>query len=251
MKWLNSKFENIILATGFLTKIPMIKKVNYTTSKLSEGLLFAPMIGLLIGGLLILVSIIGMQFFPDYLVAAILLVFYVYITGGLHIDGLGDLGDGLFSGKRDDAFYQVMKDSCLGTGGFLTILFVLSLDYLLLLELLDWKVLLLLPVAGRLGMLFGAIIGYYPSKYQGSGKQFIDGRNIKNSWWMLLLNLLFFYLVFNWQGILIFICLFILVFILVRIWSGKLGGITGDMLGALVEYSQVTFLFLLLLYRVV
>lgn len=251
MKWLYSKVENIILAIGFLTKLPIPSNLNYSSKKLADGLFFAPIVGLLIGALLVLVYILMGLIFSYYIVAALVLVFYVYITGGLHIDGLGDLGDGLFSGRRNDAFYLVMKDSRLGTGGFLTIIFVLFLDYLFLLETMNWKVLLFLPVAGRLGMLFGAVIGYYPKVYDGSGKLFIDGRSFKNSWWMFLVILAFFFVLFNWQGLLIFFSLLVLTFILVRIWSKRLGGITGDMLGALVEYSQLAFLLLLILYQVV
>ena len=251
MKWLYSKVENIILAIGFLTRLPIPSNLNYSSKKLADGLFFAPIVGLLIGALLVLIYILTSLVFPNYIVAALIIVFYVYITGGLHIDGLGDLGDGLFSGKSNDSFYEVMKDSRLGTGGFLSIIFVLFLDYLFLLETMNWKVLLFLPVAGRLVMLFGAVIGYYPKVYEGSGKLFIDGRSFKNSWWMLLVILAFFFVLFNWQGLLIFFSLLVLTFILVRIWSKRMDGITGDMLGALVEYSQLAFLLLLILYQVV
>lgn len=251
MNWLYGKVENIILAIGFLTKLPIPKKVAFSSSKLADGLFYAPLVGVLIGALLVLVNILTSLFLPNYIVAAIVLVFYVYITGGLHIDGLGDLGDGLFSGRSNAAFYQVMKDSRLGTGGFLNIIFVLFFDYLFLLEIMNWKVLLFLPVAGRLGMLLGAIIGSYPKDYEGSGKLFINCRNFKNSWWLLLVTFSFLFFLFNWQGLLISISLLVLTFILVRIWSKRLDGITGDMLGALVEYTQVAFLLLLIIYQVV
>lgn len=244
MNWLIRKVESILLAIGFLTKLPIPKSLDYNSNKLADGLLFAPLIGFIIGGLIVLLYFVVSSFFPNYIVAAIVLVFYVYITGGLHIDGLGDLGDGLYSGRSNDGFYQVMKDSRLGTGGLLTIIFVLLFDYLFLIETMSWKVLLFLPVAGRLGMLLGAIIGSYPKDYDGSGKLFIDGRSFKNSWWMLLVIIAFSFVLFNWQGLLIFIGLLIVTFILVMLWSKRLDGITGDMLGAIVEYSQVIYLIL-------
>ncbi len=244
MKWLYNKVENIILAIGFLTKLPIPRSLNYSSNKLADGLQFAPLIGIIIGGLLVLLHFVFGFLLPNYILAAFILVFYVYITGGLHIDGLGDLGDGLFSGRRNEAFYKVMKDSRLGTGGFLTIIFVLFFDYLFLLETMNWKVLLFFPIAGRLGMFFGAVIGSYPKEFDGSGKLLIDGRNLKNSWLMLLLILLFSYILFNWQGLLIFVSLLATTFILVKSWYNRLDGITGDMLGALVEYSQVVFLFM-------
>lgn len=245
MKLLYDKVENIILAIGFLTKLPVPGRLNYSPSKLAEGLSFAPFIGIILGSLLVMVYYVSVLVLPDHIVAGLILVLYVYITGGLHLDGLGDLGDGLYSGKKDEAFYNVMKDSRLGTGGFLSILFVLAFDYLFLLETMNWKVLLLLPVAGRLVMLFGAIIGRYPKNYDGSGKLFINGSGIRNNWWMLLLILSLFYILFKMQGILIFIVLLVYTSILVMKWSKKLGGITGDMLGALMEYSQLAFLVLI------
>jgi adenosylcobinamide-GDP ribazoletransferase len=245
MKWLYDKVENIILAIGFLTKLPVPGKLNYSNSKLADGLSFAPIIGFIIGGLLVMVYYVSGLVFPDHIVAGLILVFYVYITGGLHVDGLGDLGDGLYSGKKDASFYRVMKDSRLGTGGFLSIIFVLTFDYLFLLETMNWKVLLLLPVAGRLAMLFGAVIGQYPKNYDGSGKLFINGRGIRNSGWMLFFVLLIFYILLNIQGILIFLGLLVYTSILVMNWSKRLGGITGDMLGALLEYSQLAFLVLI------
>lgn len=249
MKRLFSKVGHIFMAIGFLTKLPIPGSIEFSSKKLSDGLLFAPIIGLLLGVILVLFYITSSIIFSSYIVAALILVFYVYITGGLHIDGLGDLGDGLFSGRRGDAFYQVMKDSRLGTGGFLTIIFVLMLDYLLLMNIvvlddnLNLKLLLLLPVAGRLGMLFGGIIGKYPRELEGSGKLFIDGRNFKNSWWMLLIVLVMFYVLLNWYGLIIYTALLILAVVLIRSWQSRLDGITGDMCGALVEYSQLAYLF--------
>lgn len=242
MKWLYEKIENIILAIGFLTRLPIPAKLNYSHSKLAEGLSFAPIIGSIIGGLLVMVHYVSGLVFPDQIVAGLIIVFYVYISGGLHIDGLGDLGDGLYSGKTEAAFYKVMKDSRLGTGGLLSIIFVLAFDYLLLMETMNWKVLFLLPVAGRLAMLYGAVIGNYPKCYEGSGKLFIEERGIRNSWGMLLLILSLFYIIFNLTGILIFLGLIICTYILVNRWSKRLNGITGDMLGALVECSQTVFL---------
>lgn len=242
MKWLYEKIENIILAIGFLSRLPIPGKLNYSSSKLADGLSFAPIIGIIIGGLLVTVYYISGFLFKDYIIVGIILAFYVFITGGLHIDGLGDLGDGLYSGKKDRDFYNVMKDSRLGTGGFLSIIFVLTFDYLFLLETMNWKILFLLPVAGRLSLLFGAIIGRYPVGIDGSGKLFINGRSIRNSWWLLLVVLLLFFVIFNIQGILIFLGLLIFTYILVGRWSKRLGGITGDMLGALLEYSQLVFL---------
>ena len=243
------KLENFVIAIGFLTKLPIPKSMDFSSRKLADGLLFAPLIGLLIGGLVVIFSFLSALLFPKYIVAALIMVFYVYITGGLHIDGLGDLGDGMFSGRRGFGFYEVMKDSRLGTGGFLTIIFVLFLDYLLLVDIvglddnLNLKLLLLLPVAGRLGMLFGGIIGRYPKDYEGSGKMFIDGRNFGNSWWMLMIVLVMFFIILNWYGLIIYAALLILSVVMIERWKNRLGGITGDMCGALVEYSQMAYLF--------
>lgn len=242
MRLLHDKFENILLGIGFLTKLPVPGRLNYSSSKLADGLSYAPFIGIIIGSLLVAFYYLAGLVFSINIVTGLMMLAYILITGGLHVDGLGDLGDGLHSGKKDMDFYNVMKDSRLGTGGFLSILFVLIFDYLFLFETMDWKVLLFFPVAGRLAMLFGAVIGSYPKDYDGSGKIFINERNVKNSWWILFIVLVLFYITFNVYGIIMYLGLLIFTYMLVKRWSRHLGGINGDMLGALVEYSQLIFL---------
>lgn len=243
MKWIWSEIEKILIAIGFLTKLPIPKSLKFTPLKLSLGLVYGPIIGLLVGALLVVVKLLSSIYFPSFIVSAFVLVAYIYLTGGLHIDGLGDLGDAIFSGKSDLAFYNIMKDSRIGTGGFLSIIFVLFLDYLLMCENLNWKILLFLPVAGRLGMLLGSIIGDYPKNFEGLGMLFIKGRTWKNSCFILLLTLILFFIVFSWRGLLIYFIVTIFTYILIKSWSKKLKGITGDMLGALVEYNQLAYLF--------
>ncbi len=244
MKWIRSQIENLLIAIGFLTKLPIPKSLKFSEKKMGAGLVYAPFIGLLIGTFLVVVNLISKGYFPSYIVSTIVLVSYIYLTGGLHIDGLGDLGDGIFSGKKGLAFYNIMKDSRLGTGGFLTVLFVLFFDYLLLINNLNWKVLLFFPVAGRLGMLLGSVIGNYPDNYEGLGKIFIQERTWKNSWIVLLLTLIIFVIFFSWKGFLIYLILALFTYVLIKRWHKNLYGITGDMLGAIVEYNQLTYLFM-------
>ncbi len=245
MKWIWRQLEKILIAIGFLTKLPIPKSLEFSSLKLSSGLVFGPLIGLLIGSLLVVINLVSSIYFPSYIVAVLVLVIYIFFTGGLHIDGVGDLGDALFSGKSGEVFYNIMKDSRLGTGGFMSIIFVLFLDYLLLIDNLNWKILLLLPVAGRLGMLLGSIIGNYPKNYKGLGKIFIEERTWQNSWIVILLVLIIFLVFFSWKGLLIYLAITILTYILIKSWQKKLSGITGDMLGALVEYNQLAYLFVI------
>lgn len=242
MKIVIEEIKSIILATGFLTRMPVGGRIEYSDERLAGGLRYAPLIGLVPGLAMAGTYLVSSAFFPGYLTAAFVIIAYVVSSGGLHIDGLGDLGDGLFSGRRGREFYEIMKDSRLGTGGFLLMSGVMVLDYLLLIEVNDPLLILFIPIGGRLGLLFGAVISKYPSGYEGSGRRFIDGTRISNSWHILVLIVTAFFICLSFKGLVLAVVVMVSACLFSSSWKGRLGGITGDMLGALAETSQLVFL---------
>ena len=74
-----------------------------------------------------LVAKIGLALFNPYITAVLVLASEVILTGGLHIDGLGDSFDGLYSYRDKEKILEIMKDSRLGTNGLLAIVIVFLL----------------------------------------------------------------------------------------------------------------------------
>ena len=234
---------------------------------------YFPLVGLFLGLVFLGSTLLFRNFLPVGVTAFLLVLMDAYLTGGLHLDGLADSFDGLFSGREGDALLSVMRDSRLGAFGSLALWFLLTGKWLLLTQLMSqgWVlVTLLFPWVGRFVML--QIMGAYPypPNTSGFGKLFQDmrGRHLGMLISLLLglsASLFFVQGVFRgpaelsgfpqllgmwfWPGSLVVMLGMtgLVVHCFVRTMVKKLGGATGDVYGASCEISQVVFLFLCVL----
>ncbi|HAD03513.1 MAG TPA: adenosylcobinamide-GDP ribazoletransferase, partial [Desulfuromonas sp.] len=91
-------------------------------------------------------------YLPATVVAGILMVLLVLLTGGLHLDGVADVADGLGGGRDAAARLRIMKDSRVGAMGVVALILVLLLKYQALAAFPAGErtiALLLMPAAGR------------------------------------------------------------------------------------------------------
>ena len=119
-------------------------------------MVFFPIVGLFIGALMAGGFLLGQWLGGAALGAALALVMAFWVTGGLHIDGMADLWDALYSGKDTERQLEIMKDSRVGTFGVLGILFSQGMRFVGIYALAlsgrpVWPLLLALPVLGRVG----------------------------------------------------------------------------------------------------
>lgn len=240
-----SLIKHFILMLQFMTSIPLPFKLNVKNEDFGKGLVLAPVVGLLIGGILALCFSLLNLIFPIYITSVLILIIYILLTGGLHLDGLGDTFDGLFSNRSKDRMLEIMRDSRVGTNAVLAIVCLLGLNVFLLYGIgADFliKALLLFPVAGRIGSLVGAGVSKYARSGEGLGKSFIDYCGIKEIVFGLFFYFIIFFAVDNIRGLIIGIFPVITAFLSVKYFSRKIGGATGDILGAVCELNQTMFL---------
>ncbi|MBC7764842.1 MAG: adenosylcobinamide-GDP ribazoletransferase [Hyphomonadaceae bacterium] len=235
---------------GFFTIIPMPQYTDVTQEEFGKALGLAPLVGGLLGGILALIYWAISFFFPQTLAILLIVIAYIILTGGLHLDGLGDTFDGLFSNRTKERMLEIMRDSRLGTNAVLAIFCVLLVDYVALSALPREKVVAcvaLFPVLGRLGSVSSAGLSTYARAGEGLGKAFIDFCGLKEIVIGLVITLVFTMLLFGGIGLLLpaFVLLFCLVFIH---WvTAKIGGMTGDTCGAACELTQMFSLLLAVL----
>jgi adenosylcobinamide-GDP ribazoletransferase len=98
----------------------------------------------------------------------ILLIGYIVCTGGIHLDGLSDTCDGLFSGRERARVLEIMKDSRSGTFGILSLICICLL-YFALFGYVTWQALLLFPVAGKAACMVSSSMAPY-ARAEGMGK---------------------------------------------------------------------------------
>jgi adenosylcobinamide-GDP ribazoletransferase len=171
-------------------------------------------------------------------------LFLTVISGALHLDGLADTADGIFSHRPRERILEIMKDSRIGVMGVLALLFCILLKIagvagIIQSEKLIW--LILAPTLGRTALVIGLVfISHVPSE-KTLAEQFYQ----RGKYFLLLFCPLPFAIIFymNWVFALVSMFIFTLLLIgLLLFFKSKLGGITGDTLGAKTEIIETLFL---------
>lgn len=239
--------KRLVLMLQFFTRIPIRLNIAANTEDFGKGLVFAPFVGLNIGVILAAAAYGLLFLFPKIVVAAIVLVLYILITGGLHLDGLGDSFDGIFSNRPKERILEIMRDSRVGTNAVLAVVSVLLLNFSVLSQINNTyflSVILLMPMTGRIGSLVGAAVSTYARSGEGLGKSFIDFCGKRELFLGLLSYIAISILTLNIKMWLVLAVPPVSAFVFVKWLSRKIGGATGDILGAVLELNQCVFLLL-------
>jgi len=94
---MKSLVQEFFLMLQFFTRVPVKRNLPCTAKNFKRGVVFLPLIGFLIGGLQYGVLFLLQERLPSTILAVIAVLLPIIITGGLHIDGLGDTCDGFFA----------------------------------------------------------------------------------------------------------------------------------------------------------
>jgi adenosylcobinamide-GDP ribazoletransferase len=164
----------LFAAIQFLTVLPPLVRRTFTPLELGWSLVFFPIAGGLVGGILFGVDHATGAVFPPNVCAALVLVAWVIVTGGLHVDGFLDSCDGLFGGHTPEHRLRIMRDERVGAyavaGGILLIL----VKFNALSALANREPgMLLAPVLGRWAIVL-AVIGFPYGRAQGLGRDIKD-----------------------------------------------------------------------------
>ncbi|MCF8010405.1 MAG: adenosylcobinamide-GDP ribazoletransferase [Clostridiales bacterium] len=238
---------NFLLALQFLTRIPVKIKGDVQISHMARAMSFFPFIGLIIGLAAVLLHILLSFFWTEAVSDLITLGFLIVITGNMHIDGLMDSADGLFSGKSREKLLEIMRDSRVGSHGVIAGFLVLMLKFLLLLQLtseLKLVALLIMPVLGRWSQVYGAVAYSYARESRGAG-DFTNYVGMREISWASITTILVCGLLLGFDSLYVIAVVLVGVAVLDYYVSKKIGGVTGDTLGAVTECSEAIFLLVL------
>lgn len=238
--------SSLFTALQFLTLFPC-PRIDYTDADVGPSAIFFPVIGLILGSLLALVNFVLEPFARAGLLSVILVSLLAFLTRGLHLDGVGDTFDGLGAGGDRDHMLSVMDDSHIGIFGLIAIVLVLFLKIHALegLDIDRWRVLLVALILGRWSMVLLA----YRSKSakDGLGSRLIDHLQTKHFLLATLLTLLLVTAIWRANGILMMAWVAVFTTASKAYLHRRLGGVTGDTLGAVGELSETSVMVLLAL----
>lgn len=227
------------IALQFLTVLPIELKNMPSAKQNGQALLFYPVVGLLIGLMLFAFTLILAKL-PILFNAALILVLWIWLTGGLHLDGLADTADAWVGGFGDpERTLKIMKDPACGPIGVLSLIAVCLLKFVALYVLLEQKLeafLIVLPMLGRSVPLFLFLTTRYV-RAQGLASSMLE--NIPRlAIWMVFVITIALLCAFKWAGLVSLFGFLIIIFYLRALFIKRIGGITGDTVGAAIELSE-------------
>lgn len=256
--------KNLLLAIQFLTIIPVGRSQRCADTDFPKIVPYFPVVGFLQGICLLAMDLIlGRFFHPDLCIALVLLT-YVLINGGFHLDALADTFDALSVRGDKERKLSVMKEGSVGAVGVVAIVFALSLKYLAiksisnLLPLVYYSSLLFMPVLSKWSMVLALYYGS-PARKDGLGSLLIGKVSSRSlifsalSLSCLLGGLFVAPKIYIPEGLFIFfmviiVVIYILVRFLIVFYKGHFGGLTGDTVGSVAEIMEVIFLIMVILW---
>lgn len=241
----------LLIALQFLTKLPVNLPRIPTPQENAVSALYYPLVGFIIGVILWTVAV----YLSIGIVAksVLLTVFWLWLTGGLHLDGLADTVDGFVGGYGDkERTLDIMKDPHIGAMGVMAIVGAILLKFAFIIEILTIKnleildILILSPILGRVMILWLLLSTPYIRK-NGLGSTLSAYLPKKLAITMLILSLFMVVVLPMKMAIIVLIGFFVLGFYLTLWFKKRIGGITGDTIGASVEITEIAILGMILL----
>jgi len=139
------ELRRILIAIGYFTRLPVPAWVGWSAFELNRATRYFPLVGLLVGGFAAAVLWAGLQLFPTALAVGLSMLASLILTGAFHEDGLADSADGFGGGWGKAQVLTIMKDSRIGTYGALALVMALLLKFSAL-NAIGIEALLTLPV---------------------------------------------------------------------------------------------------------
>jgi adenosylcobinamide-GDP ribazoletransferase len=239
--------HRLALAFQFLTIVPWPRSEVRQPKDLGASMAWYPIVGAALGSIMLGVYSIGAAVFPDDVLRPMLVVLLVILTGGLHLDGFADVCDGFYAGRTNADALRIMKDPHLGSMAVIGVISVLMMKVVLLNALpaaMLSSALLIFPAIGRGGMVWGVWMAPYARPEGGTGETFfrtLAGRHV----WMATMLLSVWALLFaGWPAVIVLLFAACATKIFVGYCGRRIGGMTGDTLGALNELLELLTLVL-------
>jgi adenosylcobinamide-GDP ribazoletransferase len=252
----------LILMIQFMTRYPIPVQIDFTAERFVQGMKWMPLVGLLAGlpsaaGFMLADELLGRE-----IAAIVAVIVLITVTGGLHLDGIADTADGLFSYRSRERMLEIMRDSTLGANGVIALVLTVLLKYIFLHNMpADGGVpaVLLTPVLGRVALTWHSAAARYAREERGIG-DYVNQTGLAQAAAATLMSLFLVTIILVLWGVqpslvpLVLLILHLPPVLLAVLFAAylkhRLGGITGDTIGASIELAEIlSFLVFLLVWK--
>jgi cobalamin 5'-phosphate synthase/cobalamin synthase len=225
-------------AIAFLTRLPVGRGLAFDAKDVGRAARWFPLVGALLGAVYVAALWLLGPIFPPLVVAVIIVAIEAIITGGLHFDGVADTADGFGGGRTAEDVLRIMKDHAIGAYGAIALILVIVLKIATIAALIDARragyALLLAPILAR----WSAVLLSATEKYarsDGSPTSFVGRTELIVATVIAISAAV---TLDPWRGI----AGFALVAAGSAWWGRRcrrrIGGVTGDALGAAIEVAE-------------
>jgi adenosylcobinamide-GDP ribazoletransferase len=239
------------VALEFLTIIPVRWGGEATAADVAAARYAFPVVGVVMGlGLAGLSEVFSYGHAAPSLASFLLVAAGVAVTGGLHLDGLADSSDGLFLWGDADRRLTAMRDPHVGSFGLLAIVLVVLGKFAALAPLAGHRrALALLGAAAVSRTLILVAAGLAPyARREGTGLVIVEATTVTDSLWSVVVAMAVGAVLAGEAGLIASAAALLVAWSLSHIANQRLGGVTGDILGAVVELGELVYLVVLGLF---
>lgn len=242
MTWLS----HCIAAFRFLTVLPLPGSFGAAGDDLRGALPWFPLVGLVLGGVASAAAWLSWQFLPVPVAAVMLTALLLFFSGAMHLDGLADTADGFFSARGREEMLVIMRDSRIGVMGVAAVVLLLLLKVACLGSLTPGgaaRVCLLMPIAGRCALVLMTCLLPYVRSEGGLATSLYAGRSPWIASLALAALVLAGHAFLGPDGIIAAAAAILAVLLFAAYCWRRIGGATGDTLGAACELAEASVAF--------
>jgi adenosylcobinamide-GDP ribazoletransferase len=237
-----------LIALQFLTIIPVHIGGRIDEKDFGRSLLYFPVVGSLLGAFLAYMAFC-LATLPPLVSSVLILIVWVVMTGAVHLDGFADTCDGFYAGRTREDILRIMRDSRIGAMGVIGIVAALLAKFALMASFPGsdlWKALVMATVFSRWSQALSCLVSGY-ARQEGKAGHFIGNARKGDIVAGGLFTLALFIGLAGFKGVLVFAPALIAGLLFIRYAKIKIGGMTGDVIGALNETAETVVLFFALI----
>lgn len=232
----------LLSALSFLTRIPVPARIHTDTNALRRAPAWFPAVGLLLGVVDWALASFLLRYFAPFVTAVLLLIAGALLTGALHLDGLADMADGFGGGRTRDDVLRIMRDHVIGSYGATALILVLILKTASLSEIVQHPralpALVVAPAFARWSILFLSRLAPYARTNDSGGSGALALSMTKTTFLIGSLVPMLLLITLRPAAALLLPTVIVQTWLVRRYARKRIGGITGDVLGANVTVAE-------------
>ena len=245
LKNIQTEIKLVRLSLASYSRLPVGGNLVFESDLLAKSIKYFPLVGFLLGGILAISYWLLSFILPLNIAIILVMAFELILTGAMHHDGLADVCDAFGASRDKTRILAIMKDSHIGVYGVLGIAVMLLLHYVTLSNFNCAQIPFIILTGNTFSRIAAPIfVGthcYVTPNETSKSKAMLSKLNWKEISVSVIIGLLPVFLLLNWQFWFAIIIPMLVFLLFMHYCTKRIGGYTGDCLGATQKFTEVLF----------